>query len=51
MKTPGRRAREPALVHDRLEAQMLKKHQERLEPGGMIAPTAEGYWFRERSSG
>ncbi|OGP73184.1 MAG: hypothetical protein A2Y80_10295 [Deltaproteobacteria bacterium RBG_13_58_19] len=42
------RPRDPAFVYDHMEAQMLKKHLERLLKRGMMATTPEGYWTRER---
>lgn len=38
-----RRPREPALVYDHIEAQMLSKHLDRLQKLGWVAVTAAGY--------
>jgi glyoxylase-like metal-dependent hydrolase (beta-lactamase superfamily II) len=38
-----RRDREPALVYDHMEGQMLKKHLERLVKRGWVGLTGEGY--------
>jgi hydroxyacylglutathione hydrolase len=38
-----RRPREPALVYDHMEGQMLQKHLDRLVRRGLVAATATGY--------